>query len=189
MKHERLINSPEGARWAAVQSPSLACSPVPARPPPALIVPLPPPACPGAAPEKVPSGGHPLSSLSRKPLWVWEPKGNPFPGEYLREPNTPLAPHVQRQFTPERLWPPGAPAHTHTAEGGVWRGQFSRSLWVSAGGGWGRVRHGPHIRIRECACVRVCTCVCMRVSVCEGLYVAEGERAHILQSQTCSLAV
>lgn len=34
MKHERLINSPEGARWVAVQSPSLACSPVPAPPPP-----------------------------------------------------------------------------------------------------------------------------------------------------------
>lgn len=30
------------------------------------------------------------------------------------------------------LWPPAAPArtHTHTSEGGVWVAQLSRSLWV-----------------------------------------------------------
>lgn len=74
------------------------------------------------------------------------------------------------------LWPLAAPAHTHTSEGGVWMGQFSRSLWVFTGGGWGRVRQGPHIGIRECACVCVCVCACVCLRVKGSMWQREREQ-------------
>lgn len=165
MKHERLINSPEGARWAAVQSPSLACSPVPGPPPR--------PHRPSAA-SRLPGGCPRESPFWWPPFIVAEPQasvglgtqGEPLPWRVPSRAQHPTCPSRPKPVHPRASLAAGSPSpHPHRRGRGVEGTVLSfpvglRRWWV----GQGEARPA-HQDKRVCVCarvhVRVHACVCV----------------------------